>query len=203
MFVQGPEARTPSTASTSALAWRPRARRPRRRRHARRRVRRSINCDLTFRVALAGDLDLVVGNGMASSTTWRTPGRLRRRCSCWKGPEALNPFDGIDVGDDDSKPLRSETRQRRHAHDRVRRSINCDRTFCVARRRPGPRRGRMRMATQLHREHRDVYGAGVCATRTEARTPSTASTSATTAPPRSEISTTTARSATRPSIDKL
>ena len=47
------------------------------------------------RWAIAGDLDLVVGEARAIS---RTPGRLRRRCS-WQRTGSANPFDGIDVGD--------------------------------------------------------------------------------------------------------
>ena len=84
---------------------------------------------------------------LSRSPTSRTLGRPRRRCSC-KGPEPRTPSTAsMLVG---TAPRRSETSTTTARADRVRRSINCDRTFSAARRRPGPRRGRRDWLAQLH-----------------------------------------------------
>ena len=73
---------------------------------------------------------------------------------------SANPFDGIDVGEDSNPALgdvdNDGTLGPRPSIDKLR-----YRMFCVLRRRPGPRSGQSEMGAQLHREHRDVYGAGV------------------------------------------
>ena len=75
---------------------------------------------------------------LSRSPTSRTLGRPRRRCSC-KGPEPRTPSTAsMLVG---TAPRRSETSTTTARADRVRRSINCDHTFSVPRRRPGPRIG--------------------------------------------------------------
>jgi len=85
----------------------------------------------------------------AISTTWRTPGRLRRRCS-WQGPKTITPSTASTLALTASP--HSETSTATVRSDRVRRSINCDRMFCVSRRRLGSRRGQFRWHAQLFRQ---------------------------------------------------
>ena len=126
------------------------------------RVRQSINCDRTF-VFRAGDPDLVVDLRLVvggsryysliyleNTGTSTTPVFVQRTGSG-------NPFDGIDVGSWSIPALgdldNDGTLGPRPSIDKLR-----YRMFCVLRRRPGPRNGRLRWLAHLHREHRGVYG---------------------------------------------
>ena len=116
-------ARTPSTASTSACDSAPALAdldgdgtlRP----------RPSID-KLRYHVFTDRQRDLRTsrcGESMARSTTSRTPGRLRRRCSC-KGPEARTPSTAST-----SRGAPPRSRDHDGTLDRVRRSINCRTSF--------------------------------------------------------------------------
>ena len=125
------------------------------------RVRQSINCDRTF-VFRAGDPDLVVDLRLVvggdyyysliyleNTGTSTTPVFVQRTGS-------TNPFYGIDVGYNSAPALadldNDGTLGPRPSIDKLR-----YRMFCVLRRRPGPRNGRLRWLAHLHREHRGVY----------------------------------------------
>ena len=115
--------------------------------------------------AHAGDLDLVVGNEdddyehstliyMENIGTSTAPVFVQRTGS-------KNPFDGIN-GIDRIAPALADldgdgTLRPRPSIDR-----NLSPHLSFSRRRPGPCGGRRAWLPQLHREHRDVYGAGVC-----------------------------------------
>ena len=88
-------------------------------------------------MSLTGDLDLVLGNSdgllnyIENTGTSTAPVFVQRTGSA-------NPFDGIDVGEDSAPALGNLDGD---GSGRVRRLINCDRTFSVTHRRSGPCRG--------------------------------------------------------------
>ena len=96
-------------------------------------VHESINCDRTFFASLAGDLDLVVGDGggllnyIENTGTSTAPAFVLRTGSA-------NPFDAIDVGDESAPALADidgdGTLRPCTSIDKLR-----HRTFCVLRRR--------------------------------------------------------------------
>ena len=118
VFVQGPEARTPSTASTSALTAPPRSETSTATARSDR-VRRSINCDQTSCLSQA-TWTSSWAIGMACSSTSRTPGRLRRRRSC-KAPGKREPlstataFVGYGIERRQRPRARRSRQRRRHA----------------------------------------------------------------------------------------
>ena len=88
-------------------------------------------------VSLAGDLDLVVGKFDGMLTYMENTGTSTAPVFVQQTGTA-NPFDGFDVGDYSTPALGDFDGD---GSGRVRQSINCDRTFSVSRRRPGPRVG--------------------------------------------------------------
>ena len=107
------------------------------------------------------DLDLVVGESIYGVLIYlENAGNSTTPVFAQKSGSA-NPFDGIDVGYWTTPALadidNDGTLGLCPSID-----INRDRTFfCVSRRRPGPRIGRILWQAHLRREHRDVYGAAV------------------------------------------
>ena len=89
-------------------------------------------------VSLAGDLDLVVGNGDGLLNYFENNGTSTVPVFVQRTGNA-NPFDGIDVGTFSAPALGDLDND---GTLKLRPSIHCDRNMCVSRRRRGPRRGR-------------------------------------------------------------
>ena len=128
----GPEVRTPSTASTlvetaslrsETLITTARSAR----------VRRSINCDIACFLSLAGDLDLVVGNYLDGSLNYFENTGTPTAPAFVQRTGIANPFDGIDVrarsipalGDVDDDGTLTGRRTTRPTQTKRKRIISC------------------------------------------------------------------------------